>query len=103
MPHVLLKTMRLLRLVLGIGVVVAARTGTHGGVAIVVVAAATDAAAFVDDAFFVAVDDAVSLLFSRSNLATCTAFAFARVARTMMWQPPSMHALHIGSTTEYGP
>ncbi len=41
---------------------------------------------------------APSLVFFCSNLAYI-AFAFARVARTIMRQPPSVHAFQIGSTT----
>jgi len=41
---------------------------------------------------------ASSLAFSCSNLA-CIASAFARATRIRMWQPLSVHALEIGSTT----
>ena len=43
---------------------------------------------------------AASLAFSSSNLA-CMTFPFARAERTIItWQPLSMLALQIGSTTE---
>ena len=64
---------------------------------------ASDGDGVVDDiaaASFLAV--AIARAFSCSGLA-CMPFAFARVVRTMTWQPYSMHALHIGSTTKYGP
>ena len=54
----------------------------------------------VDAASFLALSIARAL--SCSNLA-CMTFAFDRDVRTMTWQPHSMHALHIGSTTKYGP
>ena len=56
----------------------------------VVVLASDDAS--VEAATSACLDVAPSLAFSCSNLA-CMAFAFARAARTITWQPLSVHDL----------
>ena len=107
LPPLLAVAVRLLRmLVLGIvGVVLV------GNVVVADVASTLDAG-IVSEAFafgnvvvevharaFACIATSTSLANLRSNLA-CTAFAFARAERTMMWQPLLRHALQIGSTTE---
>ena len=72
--------------------------GATFGVSDVVVVVASDVAS-VEAAASTPLAVAASLAFSCSNLA-CMAFEFARAQRTITWQPLSMHALQIESTTE---
>ena len=89
---------RLPHLVFGIGLLAIAVDGAIVGDAEVFeVVASDDASAKATTSTCLTV--VASLAFSCPNLA-CMVFAFARAAHTITWQPLSVHALQIGSTTE---